>query len=192
MTRRASSPRRPPIAAAPGAPTIPSRTVPAPAVLAVLAVLALAGCEVTTGLGGFGHDLRGRYDGTFTLEWEPLSRGRGGWIDGRGSIRIDRHRGSTFSGEWAWRVDRQLFRGELEAGREEFRDEVSFFLEERFGHDVLEEVTGCFFLTGDRAFFGIASRGRLRAARTARLRCHDPFAGFRRDVLARLSFSGRR
>lgn len=175
MTRRAPTPRRPPIAATFGAVTI----------------LLLVACEVTTG-PRFRHDLRGRYDGIFTLEWEPVARGRGGWLDGRGSIRIHRHHRSTFSGEWAWRVDGQLFRGDLEAGREEFRDEVSFFLEPRFGRDVLEEVTGCFFLTGERAFFGFASRGRLRARRTARLRCRDPFGGFHQDILVRLSFSGRR
>lgn len=160
-----------------------------------MTVVALVACELTTGPGFFRDGLRGRFDGTFTLEWEPVGFGRAGWIDGHGSIRIHRHGGSRFEGDWAWRLDGHLLRGDLERGREGFRDDVSFRLESRFGRDLLEELTGCFFLRGERHFHGFASRGRLRAWRTARLRCHDAFGfdrDFRDDLVVRLSFEGWR
>lgn len=155
-----------------------------------LMLLGLTACEVATGPGRFPGDLRGTYDGRFTLEWEPVDFGRGAWTDGFGSIRIRRHHGSRFSGNWSWRLDGHLLRGDLEAGREEFRDEVSFFLEASFGHDLLEVVTDCRFVAGDRYFWGIVRGRRFEAERTARLRCYD--AGFAEDWVFRLRFSGRR
>lgn len=161
------------------------------AAAAGLAALLLAACELHTGPDLFRHDLRGDFDGFFTLEWEPVDFGRGGWVDGHGSIHIHRGHRSSFEGDWVWRLDGRRFRGDLERGREEFGDEVSFRLESRFGHDLLEEVTGCFFLRGDRFFYGFARHGRLVASRTARLRCHDAF-GFDDDIVVRLTFEGWR
>lgn len=156
---------------------------------AVVAALAVSGCEVATGPGFFG-DIRGDYDGFFALEWEPVRAGRGGFEDGPGHIDIERRHRAGFSGDWSWRLNGHLFRGDLERGREEFGDEVSFLLESGFGHDILEEVTGCRFVSGERFLHGFVSRGRLRAERIARLRCF--FTGFGEDFVFRLSFSGRR
>lgn len=170
-------------------PALPGRARPG-IVVGTLALLALTACDVTTGPGHFRRDLRGDYQGTFTLEWEPVGHGRGDWLDGFGSIRIRRQHRPTFSGDWSWHLDGHLLRGDLEAGREEFRDEVTFFLEPHFGHDLLEEVTDCFFVGGDRHFWGIVRHHRLRAERTARLHCHD--SGFAGDWVFRLSFVGWR
>ena len=140
-----------------------------------------------------GRDLQGRYEGTFVLEWDAHRRGgRRGWDEGRGSIRVDRSYRSGFEGEWSWRLDGRWLEGDLERGREEFLGEVSFSLEPRFRGDLLEELTGCRFVSGDRRFHGTFGRGTLRAERTARLGCRDPFSGRREDIVVRVSFSGRR
>lgn len=142
--------------------------------------------------------IEGRYEGTFVLEWETYDRrGRRGRDGGRGSIRIDRAYGSTFEGEWSWRLDGRWLEGDLERGREDFLGDVSFSLEPRFrgtrfGSDLLEELTGCHFVSGDRRFHGSFGRAVLRADRRARLRCRDPFGGRSEDLLVRVSFSGRR
>lgn len=162
------------------------------AILSLLLALAAGGCEWGLGLGtgDFDRDLRGRYHGTFAIEWDGA---RGGWDEGPGEILLERSfGGSRFEGRWEWRLAGRRFRGDLEDGRARAFGDISFALETFGGRDLLEGITDCRFVSGDRRFHGEVHGRFLRADRIARLRCRDPFTGFRDEVRVRVSFRGRR
>ncbi len=160
--------------------------------LVLSVVLALAGCDMQLGLGTepLDRDLRGRYEGAFRVEWED--RRGGGRDGGSGVIRLERAFGSSFGGWWGWWLGAHRLGGEVERGRADGFGRVSFELRTDFGRDLLEDLTDCRFVSGDRRFDGEVRRGELRARRTARLRCRDPFTGRSEDVRVRVWFAGWR
>lgn len=183
MRRRSRPQGRPAARSAPG--------LPVPLLLALFAAAVLAGCEWGLGVGGgpLDPEIRGRYDGTFFVEWDDF-RHRG-WDEGPGTIRIRRTLGDTFEGRWEWWLGGRRLEGELERGRGDRRGRLSFRLES-WGRDLMEALTDCRLLSGDFAFHG-ELRGRfLRADRSGRLRCRDPFTGRAEDVHVRITFRGRR
>lgn len=163
-------------------------------IFGLLLLVPLTGCELGIGIGTGLHDdrdLDGRYEGTFTLEWDPFAGGFGREED-RGVIDLDRRHGRGFDGEWSWRLGGRWIDGDVEDGRADVFGDVAFELETDFGEDLLEAVTDCRFLSGDRRFHGSVSGRRLRVERSARLRCPDRFGPGFRDLFVRLSFSGWR
>lgn len=174
----------------------PRRAVESPValLLAVLPVALLGGCDLSLGLGpglDRGRDLEGRYEGTFTLEQESFGFAGGGFERFDGTVTIRRRFGSGFSGEWRLRAAGRTLGGDVERGRVDSFGGISFDLETGFGEDVLEALTGCLFLDGERRFHGSVFDGRLRADRAARLRCRLR-SGRLETIRFRLSFSGRR
>ena len=165
------------------------RSIRLPLLLAVL-TLTSAGCDLGFGLGPE-REFEGRYEGTFTLERESFGSVGGGFECFDGTLEIRRGFGDDLSGEWRLRADGRTLRGDLENGHVDSFGEVSFVLESDFRDDLLEVLTGCRFVDGERRFHGSVFDGRLRADRVARLRC--PVAADRLQTIRfRLGFSGRR
>lgn len=162
------------------------------AALALAGAVALSGCDMHLGPGTapLDRELRGRYDGSFRVEWDD--RRGGGRDEGPGAIRLDRAFGSSFEGWWEWWLGTRRLRGEVERGRADGFGRVTFELRTDFGRDLLEHLTDCRLVSGDRRFTGEVRRAELRARRTARLRCRDPFTGRSDEVWVRVSFSGWR
>lgn len=171
----------------------PPATVLLTAVLLAVLGLALGGCDLRLGLGtGLEGDreLEGRYEGTFTLEQESSGFGGGGFETFDGTLEIRRGFGRGFSGDWRLRAFGRTLRGDVEDGRVDSFDGITFELETELGEELLEALTDCRFEDGERGFRGSVFDRRLQADRVALFRCRLGSGRFE-TVRFRLSFSGR-